>query len=228
MNTPCMTSRRIGFAFLATAGLSACLSGCQRNSQVTQVSVSPTDSVQVDTIEVNAVELARDVAVPQDVVYAEATEALEQSAATSAEKPSSELALAPDTAAALPQGTLNITFDKIKFEMEKNADFKRSLITPDIEKLSGRNIRIRGYILPKLVFSQTGIKFFVLVRDNQVCCFGPGAMLYDCVMVYMNPGKSTDFTTGVITVEGKFSIEVNQGPDGKTQAIYRLDADSAK
>ena len=112
--------------------------------------------------------------------------------------------------------------------MRQSVFRKRSMITPEIEKLNGRNVRLRGYILPKLVFSQTGIRFFVLVRDNQACCFGPGAMLYDCVMVYMNPGKSTDFTTGVITVEGKFSIEVNEGDDGKAQAIYRLDADSAQ
>jgi hypothetical protein len=168
---------------------------------------------------------------PPQISDATATEVPEQLAvAPEAESSTTLLAMAPEAKStpAAEQGTLNITFDKIKFEMEKNADFKRSMITPEIEKLNGRNVRLRGYILPKLVFSQTGIRFFVLVRDNQACCFGPGAMLYDCVMVYMNPGKSTDFTTGVITVEGKFSIEVNEGDDGKAQAIYRLDADSAK
>ena len=42
----------------------------------------------------------------------------------------------------------------------------------------------------------------VLVRDNLECCFGPGAALYDCVMVRMNPGKTTNFSIRPVTVEG--------------------------
>ena len=194
------------------------LPGCQPTS----TDVSPTGSAVIDLT-------FHDTLPSQLTIVPEAGEQL--AAAPPSETPPSETPpsiAAVSTPAAAPQGTLNISFDNIIFEWDNNADFKRSLITPEIEKLNGRNIRIRGYILPKLVFSQTGIRFFVLVRDNQACCFGPGAMLYDCVMVYMNPGKSTDFTTGVVTVEGKFSIEVDVGDDGKAQAIYRLNADSAK
>lgn len=126
---------------------------------------------------------------------------------------------------AAPGRTLDMNFDAIQFEMQKGGAFQRSMLTERIESLAGKKIRIRGYVHPA-VFTQTGITNFVLVRDNMECCFGPGAMLYDCIMVAMKPGKSIDFTTRPIAVEGVFSIE-EVVYDGQHLAIYRIDADSA-
>ena len=114
----------------------------------------------------------------------------------------------------------NITFDDIKFDMKKGARFKRPMLTKKIETLSGQRIRIRGYILPG--YLEKGIKQFVLVRDNMECCFGPGAALYDCILVEMAPGKSTSFTVRPVSVEGEFQIREFKGPDGKHLAIYRM------
>jgi hypothetical protein len=125
-----------------------------------------------------------------------------------------------------PGRALNINFDDIQFEMEKGGAFQRSMLTERIESLSGKKVRIRGYILPQTVFTQTGITQFVLVRDNMECCFGPGAMLYDCIVIMMNPGKSTDFTSRPIAVEGTFTVD-EVVRDGQHLAIYRIDADSA-
>jgi hypothetical protein len=44
------------------------------------------------------------------------------------------------------------------------------MLTKEIEAMDGQLIRIRGYMLPS--FQQSGIKKFVLVRDNMECCFG--------------------------------------------------------
>jgi len=69
----------------------------------------------------------------------------------------------------------DVTFDDIKLELEKDQKFdKDKHLTEKVEKLEGQKIRIRGWIHPS-VFTQTGITQFVLVRDNQECCFGPGA-----------------------------------------------------
>lgn len=119
-----------------------------------------------------------------------------------------------------PPKPRDVSFDDIKFEIEKGAAFKRSLLTKKIEELSGKPIRIRGYILPS--FQQEGITQFVLVRDNMECCFGPGAALYDCIVVEMEPGKSASFTVRPVTVEGKFEISEFKGPDGKHLAVYHL------
>lgn len=117
-------------------------------------------------------------------------------------------------------GLNNISFDDIKFEMEKNEDFKPSMITEKIEKLKGQKIRIRGYMHPA-VFQNQGIKRFVLVRDNQKCCFGPGAMLYDCIIVEMAEGKTTNFKVLPFAVEGEFDIEPYK-VGGRIFGLYRL------
>ena len=114
----------------------------------------------------------------------------------------------------------NVTFDDVKFEIEKNDDFSRQILTDKINDFEGKRIKIRGYIRPS--FKQTGIEKFILVRDNQECCFGPGAMIYDCMIVGMKKGTATEFTTRPITVEGDFYLKEFEGPDGKLWAIYRL------
>jgi len=120
-----------------------------------------------------------------------------------------------------PSGAADdITFDDIKFDIKKDARFKRAMLTKKIEEMSGKPVRIRGYILPGFV--EKGIKQFVLVRDNMECCFGPGAALYDCILVEMAPGKSTSFTVRPVSVEGEFQIREFRGPDGKHLAIYRM------
>jgi len=127
-----------------------------------------------------------------------------------------------------PQGTRECTFDDIKFEMEKGDPFERSMITDNISALVGTKIRIRGYILPS--FQQTGLTKFVLVRDNMECCFGPGAALYDCIVVDMEPGKTTEFSIRPVAVEGVFSIRElkGPGPNANHLAIYHLQADKVK
>lgn len=125
-----------------------------------------------------------------------------------------------------PKKPKDLTFDGIKFPMKKGTKFKRSMLTKEIEALQGKPIRIRGYILPS--FQQKGIKQFVLVRDNLECCFGPGAALYDCIIVEMAKGKSASFTVRPVAVEGVFSVRPFKGPDGKHLAIYHLVGQSVK
>jgi hypothetical protein len=119
-----------------------------------------------------------------------------------------------------------ITFDDIKLEMEKGAPFTRDLLPERVTGLAGTAIRIRGYILPS--FQQTGLTQFVLVRDNQECCFGPGAALHDCVVVRMRPGKTADFSIRPVAVAGTFKIDELRAPDGSHLAIYALDGDEVK
>ena len=120
----------------------------------------------------------------------------------------------------------DITFDNIKFEMKKGDPFAREMLSKKIEGYDGHKIRIRGYILPS--FKQNGIQQFVLVRDNMECCFGPGAALFDAIIVKMAPGKTTSYTIRPVAVEGTFSIREIRGPDGKHLAIYFMTADEVK
>ncbi len=119
-----------------------------------------------------------------------------------------------------------ISFDDIKLEMQKGDPFVRDLLPVAVTALAGAPVRIRGYILPS--FQQTGLTQFVLVRDNQECCFGPGAALHDCIVVRMRPGKTADFSIRPVAVAGTFRIDELRAPDGTHLAIYALDGDEVK
>jgi hypothetical protein len=122
--------------------------------------------------------------------------------------------------------TKDITFDDVKLDLKTGQPFKRALLTPAVKKLDGTPVRIRGYILPS--FQQTGIKQFVLVRDNMQCCFGPGAALHDCILVEMSGNATADFTIRPVSVAGTFSVREVVGPDGAHLAIYHLDGTEVK
>lgn len=154
----------------------------------------------------------------------------EQTAESSTEPESTQakLPVTPATSASTdtdtPNKTFELTFDDLKFEMEKGGKFDRSLLTDKINSYDNNIITVRGYIRPS--FSQSGLKKFIFVRDNKECCFGPGAALFDCVLVRLAKGTTTDFTVRPITIQGRFSLKEYEGPDGKTWAIYRMnDAD---
>ena len=83
----------------------------------------------------------------------------------------------------------------------------------------GHEIRIRGYILPS--FQQAGLTQFVLVRDNMECCFGPGAALYDCIVVKMLPGRTANFSIRPVAVTGTFGIKELKGRMGVTSLSIR-------
>jgi hypothetical protein len=129
-----------------------------------------------------------------------------------------------------------INFDDLKFEIDKDAPFHDKTLTDDVKKLHGKKVKLRGYILPATLFKETDISQFVLVRDNQECCFGPGAALFDCVIIEMVPGRTTDFVTRPVTVEGKFKIDTQKykypggaGPRGASHfAIFKIDGESVK
>ncbi len=130
------------------------------------------------------------------------------------------IAQAPTPKESAPARVQDQTFDDIKFDIEPDAPFDRSMLTDKVRELDGERIRIRGYILPTA--QRRGIKQFVLMRDNQECCFGPGAALYDCILVTMEGDKSAEFSMRPVAVEGEFKVEEFYGPDDKPLAIYRM------
>ncbi|WP_146407935.1 DUF3299 domain-containing protein [Allorhodopirellula heiligendammensis] len=125
----------------------------------------------------------------------------------------------------------DISFDDLKFDIEKDEAFDPKKLTDTLRFLNGRTVKLSGYILPSTLFKETDINEFVLVRDNQECCFGPGAALFDAVMVEMVPGKSTDFVTRPVTVKGKFVFDPKKykyppgvGPNGASHfAVFRIE-----
>ena len=117
------------------------------------------------------------------------------------------------------------TFDDLKLELKKDQAFKSEMLTDKVKQLDGKWIKIRGYILPS--FQDKDIKQFVLMRNNQECCFGPGAALHDAIVVELEGDTRTDFTTRPVEVSGKFAVK-ELVFDGKQVAIYRINGNSVK
>ena len=121
-------------------------------------------------------------------------------------------------------GILDLTFDDVEFKIEKDAPFDRAMLTPEIEAMDGKDVIIRGFILES--YQLKNIKEFVLVRDNQECCFGPGAYIYHNMQVEMIGDASAEYTIRPITVRGKFTIKPWIGPDGKCYSVFHIAATS--
>lgn len=114
----------------------------------------------------------------------------------------------------------DLSFDDLVFEMEKTEAFDREMLTEEIEALNGTTIRLKGFIRPTT--RQDGITKFIFVRDNKECCFGPGAALFDCILIRLAEGESTAYTVRPITVSGEFLISEFRGPGDRVWAIYRM------
>ena len=117
------------------------------------------------------------------------------------------------------------TFDDLRFDMQIGKPFRREMLSDAIEALDGRHFRIRGFILPTA--QKRGIKQFVLVRDNQECCFGAGAALFDCILVEMQEGQTAEYSIRPVAVSGTFAIR-EFVVDGRHMAIYHIDGESVK
>lgn len=117
-------------------------------------------------------------------------------------------------------GVFDLTFDDLKFDIEVGEAFEREMLSEDVKAFDKKQIKIGGYIKPS--YKTTGLKGFIFVRDDKECCFGPQAAIYDCVIVKLAKGTTTEFTVRPITVEGKFYLKEYEGPDGMTWAIFQM------
>jgi hypothetical protein len=64
---------------------------------------------------------------------------------------------------------------------------------------------------------------FLLVKDNDVCCFGGEPKLNDMIMVKMKDGKKVNHLSGLVAVGGVFHVAKTASPAGY-DAVYTLDA----
>ncbi|QDT08094.1 hypothetical protein K239x_00230 [Planctomycetes bacterium K23_9] len=199
-------------------------------SDVAQSDVAQSDVAQSDVAQSSG-DLESDLA-PSDSQSANQTRQAvqtDQSTDAAIDPRTKGVVIKKSSAAARAKG--EITFDDLQFKIKKDAKFTDEMLDDDVKSLDGINVRLTGFILPTTLFKETGIDQFVLVRDNQECCFGPGAALFDCVIVEMQGDNTTDFVTRPVTVHGKLKIDTKKykypggkGPRGTTHfAIFRIE-----
>jgi hypothetical protein len=100
-------------------------------------------------------------------------------------------------------------------------------IPPDIAALDGKKIFIKGYIRPDSVTVSRGIKRFLLVRDNNQCCFGDLSTIkyYDQIDVEMVGSRRVDYEEGVFKIGGILRVEPKNLGAQPMKPVFSLQAD---
>lgn len=99
----------------------------------------------------------------------------------------------------------------------------RIALAPQVQELVDQPIFVKGYMFP--VERKFGLESFVLVKDNQLCCFGKQVEPTDMILVVLPEGRTMDYTTGMVSVGGELKIEPTSVDDQQNQVVYRMVGD---
>ena len=190
---------------------------------------------QADTIPADPPSAATVSAAPEVNLDASSDATPSVSVATGGDRAGSQVATGPRKVRVLvkerrfkaegPENVLRITYDD--FDLLKVLNM--APVTPNapelmpdwLKDLHGKRVRVRGFMYPP--FEETGLRGFVLARDNQICCFGRNPKIYDLVEVTMRDGVTTDYIANrPFDVVGIFRIDATVD-DGKLYRLYQVD-----
>ena len=124
-----------------------------------------------------------------------------------------------------PQNAIRISYNDIDLLKVLNMD----PVIPDAPKLmpqwlknlNGKRVRIRGFMGP--AFQSTGLRSFLMGRDNKACCMGPNAKVYDVFLVKMRKGVTTSYMPNrPFDVVGIFQIKP-WIEDGEVLQLYQME-----
>lgn len=123
-----------------------------------------------------------------------------------------------------PKGAIRVSYDDLDLlkvlNMEPVTTDAPQLMPAWLKGLDGKRIRIRGFMYP--TFQATGLKGFVLARDNQICCFGRDPKIYDVFGVTLQQGVTADYIQNrPFDVVGVFHIRPEEN-DGSLFNLYEI------
>jgi len=127
----------------------------------------------------------------------------------------------------VPEGYTRISFNGMKpDELQERSGV---MVPPEIAALDGKKVFIKGYIRPDSVSLSRGIKQFLLVRDNNQCCFGDLSAIkyHDQMQVDMVGSRTVDYAQGIFRMGGILKIEPQNMAFGSRSTVFSLKADYA-
>jgi len=107
---------------------------------------------------------------------------------------------------------------------EYDAD-KGGNIPEDVKKLSGSQVRLRGYMIP--IDQAERISKFALVPSLFQCCYGQPPQLQHTIIVDCPAGKAVSYFPDEISVEGTLTVEEKKDDDIIT-SIFQVKTSSVK
>jgi hypothetical protein len=125
----------------------------------------------------------------------------------------------------VPDGYTRSSFRAMK--PHESQELAGIAIPPEIAALDGKKIFIKGYIRKDSVTVSRGIKRFLLVRDNQECCFGDisAVKYYDMIDVEMVGSRRVDYDEGLFKIGGIFRVEPKNLGAQPMKPVFSLQAD---
>jgi hypothetical protein len=128
----------------------------------------------------------------------------------------------------VPDGYTRISFNAMKPDALQERG--GHLVPPDIQALDGKKVFIKGYIRPDSIKVTRGIDRFLLVRDNNQCCFGDLSTVkyHDQILVNMAGSRRVDYSDGIIRIGGILQVERENVARTPLAAVFSLEADYAR
>lgn len=128
----------------------------------------------------------------------------------------------------VPEGYARLSFNDMK---PSELDERSGTIVPaEVAALDGKKIFIKGYIRQDSISQMFNIGDFLLVRDNQQCCFGSlsNVKYYDQIRVKMSGSHLVNYSPGVVRIGGVLRIEQPKSAGDGQIARFSLVGDYAK
>jgi hypothetical protein len=118
----------------------------------------------------------------------------------------------------VPDGYQRISYA----ELQPDPDVAGQIIPPEALALDGKQVFIKGFVYPGT--RQSGIRQFLLVRDQGSCCFGGNPKLTDRIEVTLSDPKGIEFSSGLFKIAGVFRVESSTAAiDAGGGVYYHID-----
>jgi len=127
----------------------------------------------------------------------------------------------------VPDGYQRISFETLRpTELQERGGV---LIPPEVLALDGKRVFIKGYIRPGSSPVRTGIDRFLLVRDNNQCCFGDLSKVkyYDQMAVHITSRDRVEDTLSILRMGGILRVQPENLARGIGYPVFTLQADYA-
>jgi hypothetical protein len=128
----------------------------------------------------------------------------------------------------VPKGYERISFEGLKpTELQER---RGELVSPEVMALDGKRVFIKGYIRPGSSPVRTGIDRFLLVRDNNECCFGDLSKVkyYDQMAVHITSKDRVEDTLKILRMGGILEVHPENVDFAASGApVFTLKADYA-
>ncbi len=128
----------------------------------------------------------------------------------------------------VPDGYTRLSFLDLKpDELQERAGH---VVSPEIAAMAGKKIFIKGYIRPGSAPVRTGIDKFLLVRDNNQCCFGDLSKVkyFDQMAVQITSDDRVTDSLQLLRMGGILEINPENLQRGPEFPVFTLKADYAK